>query len=81
MGRFEQRIIELIRELLDRGYQDQILLSHDLGQDDELRYYGGRGYVYLAETFIPKMREAGISDAAITAITVDNPRRLLTMAA
>jgi predicted metal-dependent phosphotriesterase family hydrolase len=79
MGRFEERIVGLMGELLDRGYERQILLAHDLGQDDELRYYGGRGYMYLAESFIPLMRAAGIPDSTITMITVDNPRRLLTM--
>ena len=31
-------------------------------------------------TFLPRLREAGVSDAEIRTITVDNPRRLLTIA-
>jgi len=79
MGRYEERIIGLIRELIDRGYEQQVLLSHDMGQDDELRYYGGRGYTYLAEIFLPQMRDAGIAESTIKAITIDNPRHLLAM--
>lgn len=79
MGRYEERILGLIRELLDHGYERQILLAHDLGEDRELRYYGGRGYTYLSETFIPMMRDAGIPDSTITTVTVDNPRNLLTI--
>ena len=33
-----------------------------------------------ADTFLPRLREAGVSDDEIRTITVDNPRRLLTIA-
>ena len=41
--------------------------------------YGGNGYAYLAETFLPRLRDAGVSDAEIETMTVANPRRLLTI--
>ena len=75
----EPRTIELIRELIDRGHTDRILLSQDVCHDSQLRRYGGHGYSYLADTFLPRLRAAGVADAEIEAITVANPRRLLTI--
>jgi phosphotriesterase-related protein len=76
----EGRIIDNLRELLGRGHVERILLSQDVCHDSQLRRYGGNGYTYLAETFLPRLRAAGVSDAEIRTITVDNPRRLLTIA-
>ena len=75
----EGRIVDNIRELLSRGHAERILLSQDVCHDSQLRRYGGNGYTYLANTFLPRLRAAGVSDAEIRTITVDNPRRLLTV--
>jgi predicted metal-dependent phosphotriesterase family hydrolase len=75
----ETRIVELLCELLARGHADRILLSQDVCHDSQLKRYGGNGYVHLAETFLPRLREAGVGEADIEAMTVANPRRLLTI--
>jgi predicted metal-dependent phosphotriesterase family hydrolase len=75
----EVRIVDLLRELLARGHVERILLSQDVCHDSQLRRYGGNGYTYLADTFLPRLRAAGVSDAEIRTITIDNPRRLLTV--
>jgi phosphotriesterase-related protein len=75
----EGRLIELLCELLVRGHAERILLSQDVCHDSQLRRYGGNGYTYLAETFLPRLRAAGVSDDEIRTITVDNPCRLLTI--
>ncbi|HVL53342.1 MAG TPA: hypothetical protein VM344_03695 [Vitreimonas sp.] len=77
----EGRIVELLCELLGRGHLDRVLLSQDVCHNSQLRHYGGNGYTYLQEAFLPRLREAGVSEAEINALTVDNPRRLLTVAA
>jgi len=76
----EPRTIRLICELLARGHAERVLLSQDVCHDSQLRRYGGGGYVYLSETFLPRLREAGVSAAEIETLTVANPRRLLTIA-
>jgi phosphotriesterase-related protein len=76
----EGRIVDNLRELLARGHVERILLSQDVCHDSQLRRYGGNGYTYLAETFLPRLRAAGVSDDEIRTITIDNPRRLLTIA-
>ena len=75
----EGRIVESICELLSGGFGGQILLSQDVCHDSQLSRYGGNGYVYLAETFLPRLRAACVSDDEIRTITIDNPRRLLTI--
>ena len=75
----EGRIVESICELLGRGHAERILLSQDVCHDSQLSRYGGNGYTYLAESFLPTLRAAGVSDDEIATITVDNPRRLLTI--
>jgi predicted metal-dependent phosphotriesterase family hydrolase len=74
----ESRIVDNLRELIARGHLERILLSQDVCHDSQLHRYGGNGYTYLADTFLPDLRSAGVSDAEIRTITVDNPRRLLT---
>ena len=75
----EARIVELLCELLGRGYADQILLSQDVCHDSQLTRYEGNGYAYLATTFLPRLRAAGASADDIDTMTVANPRRLLTI--
>ena len=75
----EGRLVDILRELLARGHVERILLSQDVCHDGQLRRYGGNGYTYLAEAFLPRLRAAGVSDEEIRTMTVDNPRRLLTI--
>jgi len=75
----EPRVVELLCELLARGHAERILLSQDVCNDAQLQRYGGHGYTYLATTFLPRLREAGVSAAEIETMTVANPRRLLTI--
>lgn len=75
----EGRIVELLCELLSRGHVERVLLSQDVCHDSQLTRYEGNGYTYLARTFLPRLRDAGVSDAEIESMTVANPRRLLTV--
>jgi predicted metal-dependent phosphotriesterase family hydrolase len=75
----EDRVIELLCDLLARGHADRILLSQDVCHDSQLKRYGGNGYVYLVETFLPRLRAAGVSQDEINTMTVANPRRILTI--
>jgi phosphotriesterase-related protein len=75
----EGRIVDNVCELLARGHVERIQLSQDVCHDSQLKRYGGNGYTYLAESFLPRLRAAGVSDDEVRTITVDNPRRLLTI--
>jgi phosphotriesterase-related protein len=76
----EPRTIELLLELVSRGHAERILLSHDVCHNAQLKHYGGHGYTYIADVFLPRLRSAGLPDTVIDTITVANPRRLLTIA-
>ena len=75
-GDHEARVQALVLGLLDAGMAEHVLLSQDVGQVPELRSSGGRGYTYLAETFLPAL---GLDDATRELLTVENPRRWLTV--
>lgn len=78
--RGEPRVIDLILELLYRGHGDRILLSQDVCDNSQLGFYGGNGYAYLAEQFLPRLRDRGVSEEDVRRLTEDNPRRILTIA-
>jgi predicted metal-dependent phosphotriesterase family hydrolase len=75
----EGRIVDLLRELLSRGHVERVLLSQDVCHDSQLTRYEGSGYTYLQRAFLPRLREAGVSETEVQTMTVDNPRRLLTV--
>jgi phosphotriesterase-related protein len=75
----EGRVVELVLELLHRGHADRVLLSHDVCHNSQLRHYEGNGYTYLHAAFLPRLRVAGVSEAEIATMTIDNPRRILTV--
>jgi len=75
----EGRIIDLVLELLHRGHGDRVLLSQDVCHNSQLRHYEGNGYTYLQTSFLPRLRERGVSDAEIDRLTIENPRRILTI--
>jgi phosphotriesterase-related protein len=76
----EPRLIELVVELLERGHTPQLLLSQDVCHDAQLKANGGFGYTYLQQHFLPRLRTAAVGEGEIAAMTIDNPRRLLTIA-
>lgn len=70
-----------IASLLKQGYGRQILLSQDVFLKTDLKAYGGAGYSFIIEQFIPYLRRMGVTDEQIAQMTVGNPKRLLTLAA
>lgn len=75
----EPRLVELIVELLERGYGPQLLLSQDVCHNSQLKVNGGFGYTYLQQHFLPTLRTAAVGEGEIAQMTIDNPRRILTI--
>jgi phosphotriesterase-related protein len=75
----ERRIVGLVQELLSRGHGDRLLLSQDVCHNGQLCAYQGNGYTYIQESFLPRLRAIGVSDAEIDQITIGNPRRILAV--
>ncbi len=71
-----------VKALVDRGFANQLMLGHDYaprpvftGEDPPK---SDNTYLFLSRTAIPALRKAGVSDAAIRAMTIDAPRRFLS---
>ena len=75
----EPKVIDLIKTLLDEGFEKQITLSQDVCHDSQLFSYGGNGYTYLQTSFLPRLAAAGVDQATIDQITIANPARILTL--
>lgn len=67
-------VVALIKE----GFGDRVLLSEDICTLKHLKYVGGKGYGYLLETFIPMLRERGITEEQIHQLLVVNPARVFS---
>jgi phosphotriesterase-related protein len=67
-----------IKRLIDAGYLNQLLLSHDIFIKICLKAYGGRGYGHILKNFVPMLKEIGVTDQQIHTMLVDNPKRLYT---
>jgi predicted metal-dependent phosphotriesterase family hydrolase len=77
--RGEPDLLDLVVELVRRGHGERILLSHDICCRSHLKYYHGRGFDYLATQFLPRLREMGISEEEVQIMTVENPKRVLSV--
>jgi phosphotriesterase-related protein len=68
-----------IVDMIKAGYVERVLLSQDVCTKIQLKAYGGSGYSYIVEYFIPYLKRLGVTDAQVHTIMVDNPRRVLTL--
>jgi phosphotriesterase-related protein len=64
-----------VHRMLDDGFGDQVLLSHDRGWYDPAKPGGGqpRPFTYIADTFLPKLRDSGVAAPVIETLTRANP--------
>ena len=70
----------VIRELVDAGYGEQLLLSHDLARRSLRPAYGGQpGFAWLLDRFALMLLDAGLTAMDVRQLLVDNPARALTI--
>lgn len=77
----DSAVAATIVDLVKAGFASQILLSHDICTKTSLKAYGGTGYSFIEQSFLPYLKRQGVTDAQIAQITVENPKRLLTFVA
>ena len=70
-----------IVKLIQMGYLDRILLSQNVNRKVHLKAYGGLGYSFVHELFIPLLRRLGVTEEQVEMMVVTNPKRVLTFAA
>jgi phosphotriesterase-related protein len=71
-----QRIYEIM-QLIEEGYLNKILISHDICMKTRRACYGGWGYAHISNYIVPKMLEKGMTSQQINTIMIENPKRML----
>ena len=76
----DEVLIELLRKLVDDGYENKIMLSNDMGKKTHHKVYGyGPGYEYIHDTFLPRLLDEGFSKEIVHKFMYENPARFYTM--
>jgi phosphotriesterase-related protein len=70
-----------VKNLIDHGHLDQLLMAQDVWLRQLMKKYGGEGYDSFFRYGIPWLKKAGVTDEQIHVMLVDNPRRLLPIGA
>jgi phosphotriesterase-related protein len=73
-------LLETVIVLIEAGFIEHLLLSHDAGwynpaRPDGLPEDGYRGYTALVREFIPALLQRGVTREQVRQITMDNPAR------
>lgn len=70
--------IQNIKFLASEGYEDKIVIAHDVHTRHRLVKYGGHGYAHIQKNAVPKMLMRGISRELVDKIQISNPKTWLT---
>ena len=79
----DEHWLRIVGSALQKGYVRQTMISHDAGVSVHgLEVASGEkafdDFTYITRVFIPRLqREAGVTDAQLHTMLVDNPRRVL----
>jgi phosphotriesterase-related protein len=71
----EETYLENIPRLLEAGFGNQLMISHDCGWYDPSQPGGGevKPFTYLSEVFLPRLQNAGMDEATLVQLTHTNP--------
>jgi phosphotriesterase-related protein len=76
-GQSDRFYVERVTSMLDAGFAEQVMLSHDRGWYDPSKPGGGvpKPFTYINEVFLPKLQEADVDEDTIHQLTHVNPFR------
>ena len=87
--------MDQIEFLIENGFEDQVVVSHDANFNHQFTKYGGKGIAHILAQFdatlerqagavfhnvVPRMRKRGFEQTLIDKILIENPKRALTFA-
>lgn len=75
-----RRTVELVMEMVRKGYGSHLLLSHDVCTSSQLASNGGSGFAFVPSVFAAALHDAGLECEEVDSILRDNPRRALVRA-
>jgi len=67
----------MLMALVEAGYAEQILIASDFSSGAALKQRGGPGVAQAWTVFGPLLLKAGLPEATLRSIMIDNPRRFL----
>jgi phosphotriesterase-related protein len=74
----EDRIRSLLT-FIEKGFEDQLLLSSDLTRKSHLKSLGGQGYDIVLRSFIPALKSHGVSSSIINKLLIANPQKAFSI--
>jgi phosphotriesterase-related protein len=84
----DERRVDTLLALLEQGYADRIVISHDAAFYSHVTPPSWRARAAprwrmdtISRSILPALRDAGVPDETLEQILVENPRRLLAVAA
>lgn len=66
-----------LKQLLDLGYEDHIVLSQDVSRKSYLVSEGGLGYTPVMSYFVDLLKQEGVSEQQLEKLLIHNPARIL----
>lgn len=74
-----RRTARLILRAVEAGFENRILLSHDVCATGHLSNYGGRGFTYVHGEFLGMLAAEGLSKVVLEKLAGRNAQRFLTI--
>lgn len=69
--------VRLLKQLIDEGYKDQLLVCNDICLKTMWKKFGGTGYAHVLRTVKYMAMENGIDEKTYMSLLIDNPKNFL----
>ncbi len=73
----DEKRVAMVMALVDAGHADRLLIASDFAVGRALKQRGGPGIAQAWTVFGPMLLKAGLPEATLRSIMIDNPRRFL----
>jgi phosphotriesterase-related protein len=73
----DEKRVAMLMKVVDAGFADRLLISSDFAVAAALKQRGGPGVAQAWTVFGPMLVKAGLPEATLRSIMIDNPRRFL----
>jgi len=69
----------MLIQLIELGFENQIVLSQDISRKSYLKELGGVGYDHISRTFNKLIVENRITEELLSKLLCENPKRILSI--
>lgn len=69
----DSKRVEVLKILQDMNLLNKVFLSQDISRKSNMEFMGGIGYSYIFDSFIPMLKEKGITDESLDLMLHKNP--------